>query len=453
MAFNGRGAIAAVPILAAVISIAAVTTTEATAAVPESTALLKAVSDLSNRRPMVASRAIFNERGVKLIEHGAALDGSLYDRLIQHRLSAPLDECVEVEPCVSADNLRAAAQDAMQGSPFFEQIGPTPAIRNRILEAVSAIPLPRPIAFQLTLAREERPALFEHSVLMALLCAHLVREGGAPGHDITMAAAAGLLHDLGMLHIEPDLLAPGNPLVGEQRRPLYAHSLTSSILVGRFHEFSREVARAVLEHHERMDGSGYPRALAGEGISPLGRVLSLAEVVTAMFGLDRPYPAQRVALLLRMSPRRFDPLLVPSIHRMLRRLPMPTDLPAEPVADSIERLRRLSGLLTDWQAVAATPGIEAQGPGTAIMQAIAAQIETLQRMLFDAGIQVEQLALLSDSDSTDDPAVAIELWILGEELQWQLTTTAHQIRRRWRTGDGESRLPGPVADWLARVNR
>ncbi|MBP8308296.1 MAG: HD domain-containing protein, partial [Burkholderiaceae bacterium] len=306
------------------------TTIDATPVATESATLLKAVSDLSNRRPMVASQAIFNERGVKLIEHGAALDGSLYDRLIQHRLAAPLDECVEIGNSVSAETLRAAAQDAMQGSPFYAQIGATPAIRNRILEAIGSIPLPRPIVFQLTLAREERPALFEHSVLMALLCAHLVREGGAPGHDVTMAAAAGLLHDLGMLHIEPELLAPGNPLVGDQRRPLYAHSLTSSILIGRFLEYPKDVARAVLEHHERMDGSGYPRSLAGENISPLGRVLSLAEVVTAMFGLDRPYPAQRVALLLRMSPRRFDPLLVPSIHRMLRMLPMPTDLPAVP---------------------------------------------------------------------------------------------------------------------------
>ncbi|MBK8766998.1 MAG: HD domain-containing protein [Burkholderiaceae bacterium] len=431
---------------------------DATAATPEGTALLKAVSDLSDRRPVVASRAIFNERGVKLIEHGAALDGSLYDRLIQHRLSAPLDECVAIEPCVDGESVRAAAQDAMQASPFFEQMGPTAAIRNRILEAVSAVPLPRPIAFQLTLVREERPGLFEHSVWMALLCAHLVREGGAPGHDVTMAAAAGLLHDLGMLHIEPDLLAPGNTLIGDQRKPLYAHSLTSSILLGRFHEYPRDVARAVLEHHERMDGSGYPRALAGEQISPLGRVLSLAEVVTAMFGLDRPYPAQRVSLLLRMSPRRYDPLLVPSIHRMLRALPVAADLPAVPAAESIERLRALSGLLTDGQSRVAACATLSPGPGSgsgsgpAILQSIAAQIETLQRMLFDAGIQLEQLSMLADTDA-QDPAVAIELWTLGEELQWQLRTTARQIRRRWRAGEGAHALPASVLEWLDLVDR
>jgi HD-GYP domain-containing protein (c-di-GMP phosphodiesterase class II) len=410
------------------------------------------VSDLSSRRPVAASRAIFNERGVKLIDQGAALDGSLYERLIQHRLSAPLDECVSVEPAVDAEGLRAAAQDLMVASPFFGQIGATPLIRNRILEAISAIPLPGPIALQLTLVREERPALFEHSVMMALLCAHLVREGGAPGHDVTMAAAGGLLHDLGMLHIEPELLAPDRYMVGDQRRPLYAHSMISSILVRRFHDYPKEVARAVFEHHERMDGSGYPRALTGENISPLGRVLSLAEVVTAMYGMERRFPAQRIALLLRMNPRRYDLLLVPSIHRMLRALPPPAEPPPMPVADSIERLRSLSGLLAQCQALSLVPAADAAANGASVLPGIAAQTETLQRMLFDAGIEIDQLALLDDG-GPDDALMAIDLWTLGEELQWHLRTLAHQIRRRWRTGEGQPDLPAAVSDWLASVDR
>ena len=72
-------------------------------------------------------------------------------------------------------------------------------------------------------------------------------------------------------------------------------------------------------------------------------------------------------------------------------------------------------------------------------------------MLFDAGIQLEQLSMLTDSDS-QDPAVAIELWALGDELQWQLRTTARQIRRRWRTGEGGQALPAPVLEWLDRVD-
>ena len=78
------------------------------------------------------------------------------------------------------------------------------------------------------------------------------------------------------------------------------------MLVDRFAEYSKEIVRAIVEHHERLDGSGYPRGLAGDALSPLGRVLALAEVVTAMFDGDAPLPEQRVSLLLRINPRRYD---------------------------------------------------------------------------------------------------------------------------------------------------
>ena len=55
------------------------------------------------------------------------------------------------------------------------------------------------------------------------------------------------------------------------------------MLLARFRDYPKEAVRAVLEHHELLDGSGYPRGLVGDAISPLGRLLSLAEVVTAMF--------------------------------------------------------------------------------------------------------------------------------------------------------------------------
>ena len=53
------------------------------------------------------------------------------------------------------------------------------AAGKALIDAVAAVRLAKPVALHLTLARETRPALFDHSILMALLCAHLVRESGA----------------------------------------------------------------------------------------------------------------------------------------------------------------------------------------------------------------------------------------------------------------------------------
>lgn len=417
---------------------------------PDGTAFLQAVTEMARRRPIVTSRAIYNDNGLKLLEGGVTVDGSLYDRLVAHRLSTPLDECLDSEPGVGAALLQATAEALIDSGDFFAAMAPPGRVRRMMLEAVGAIPLPRPIAFQLTLLREGRADLFDHSTRAMLLCGHLVAAVGAPLHDITMAAAAGLLHDLGMLNIDPALLAPGQVLNGDERRPLYAHPLTSSMLVQRFHAYPREVGRAVLEHHERLDGSGYPRGLVGDALSPLGRVLSLAELVTALYDGRRRYPEQRVSLALRMNAGRYDAGLVRSIHQLLRTLPPPVHDAAVQIDAVLQRLRRLADLALRWDELATALHGAADAPRAAMLQAVDAQVRSLQRMLANAGVTPAQLDLLGPADRKD-PSLGVELWALEQELQWHLRTIGNQLQRRWRGAGPARQLPGALTEWLAEL--
>lgn len=414
-------------------------------------AFIKAVTQLAARRPVTTVRAIYNHQGIKLLEGGVQVDATLYDRLVSHRLATPLDEDLDSLPTVTGAVLRASAEAALARWAFFAPTAPAGRVRAMLLQAIEAIPLPSPVAFHLTLARETRPALFEHSMLMAILAAHLVREGGAPIHDMTVAAAAGLLHDLGMLHIDAGLLDAGTRLSGDERRPLYVHPMTSSMLIARFHEYSKDIPRAILEHHERLDGSGYPRALVGEAISPLGRLLSLCEVVTAMFDGEREYPEQRVSLLLRVSPGRFDATLVPSIHRLLRACPPVTEAVALSVPEALQGLQPLTELLTRFHAIAAAVAPTLDGAAQAVLRAVGAQADTLQRALFEAGITQEQFGLLAQGDA-NDMGLRAELWALTRELQWHLRAGANQLRRRWRAAVPGRALPAALVAWVADVD-
>ena len=196
------------------------------------------------RRPRRPARgedvaAIYNAQGIKLLEGGVTIDQTLYDRLVSHRLSLPLDECIDAGPGVEAASLEAAARAATVRWPFFARVAPEGAAGKSLLDAVAAVRLAKPVALHLTLARETRPALFDHSVLMALLCAHLVRESGGAKADIRDAACAGLLHDLGMLHIDP-ACSIRQRLSGDELRPVYVHPLTSSMLLESLLRYSKE---------------------------------------------------------------------------------------------------------------------------------------------------------------------------------------------------------------------
>ncbi|HEY4957851.1 MAG TPA: HD domain-containing phosphohydrolase [Caldimonas sp.] len=413
-------------------------------------ALVQAVVDLGAQRTIKTSQPIYNAQGVKLLEGGVTIDQSLYDRLVSHRLALPLDECIDASPSVDAAVLRDAARAVIERWPFFARAVPEGRAGKAVLDALATMRLPKPVALHLTLARETRPALFEHSIQMALLAAHLVRESGAERAEIGAAAAAGLLHDLGMLHIQPDLLDSEERLSGDELKPVYVHPLTSSMLVDRFADYPKEVVRAIVEHHERLDGSGYPRGLSGEAMSPLGRVLALAEVVTAMFDGQRQLPEQRVSLLLRINPRRYDTAHVAAIHRLLAVPAAPGDgdgIAAEPL---IARLLRLIEVLALWRQSSVAIGSALEGAHAALVDSVDQQNATLQRMLYDAGVTPEQLAAVA-GEVGDDVEFRIELWALAEELLWQLHAAANQLKRRWQSAAASAPLPPALAAWFDAV--
>ena len=413
-------------------------------------ALVQAVVDLGAQREIKTSQAIYNTQGVKLLEGGVTIDQSLYDRLVSHRLALPLDECIDASPSVDAAVLRDAARAAIERWPFFARVAPAGPAGKAVLDALATMRLPKPVALHLTLARETRPALFAHSVLMALLSAHLVRESGAERAEVGAAASAGLLHDLGMLHIEPDLLDSEERLSGDELKPVYVHPVTSSMLVDRFADYSKDIVRAIVEHHERLDGSGYPRGLSGDALSPLGRVLALAEVVTAMFDGQRRLPEQRVSLLLRINPRRYDAAHVAAIHRLLA-VPLAPgdgdDIAAEPL---IARLLQLADVLALWRESSAAIGLALEGPAAALFRSVDEQNATLQRMLYDAGVTREQLAAVA-GEVGEDVAFRIELWAMAEELLWQLHAAANQLKRRWQAAAASASQPPALAAWFEAV--
>lgn len=403
---------------------------------------VRAVTDLGEKRPVVAARAIYNVRGVKLLDQGVRVDARMYERLVEHRLSVPVQDCLSSEPSVNGRLLREVAQALLARWPLFAAMGAQPKTREVVLASLSSLPLPAPIGFCLTLARESFPAHFEHAVLTALTAGYLAWSPVARRHDVQLACAAGLLHDLGMLYVDPVLMAPEKRLTAEQRRQLYAHPLASAMLVERHHEYPREVVSAILEHHEQLDGSGYPRGLGGAAMSPLGRILSLAEVVTAMYGRDPVDPELRLSVVLRMNQHRYDQELARVLLDLLAGCA--SKAPAVSVGDPVAELKEVHRVLQGWATVASGPGPAAARDRTT------EQVAAIERALAEAGASPEPLQWLGEDAL--EPRLLAELSLIAREAAWQVRTVSRELRRRWRLEPGQD-YPAPMEHWLAEVAR
>jgi len=131
----------------------------------------------------------------------------------------------------------------------------------------------------------------------------------------------GLVHDIGKIAVPSEILTKPTRLSSIEMRLVQEHAQAGYDILKNV-PFDAPVAEIVRQHHERMDGSGYPRGLQGDDILPEARVLAVADVLESM-AAHRPYrPALGldVALkeLLQNQGRLYDPAVVDATARLIR---------------------------------------------------------------------------------------------------------------------------------------
>jgi excisionase family DNA binding protein len=130
------------------------------------------------------------------------------------------------------------------------------------------------------------PETTSHVERMSGYCALLA---GRAGLDSELIRIASRLHDLGKVAVPDSILLKPGPLTPGERREMERHAEIGSLLLqGSGIEFLDEAAVIAWSHHERFDGDGYPRRLAGEGIPLAGRIAALADAFDAL-STDRVY--------------------------------------------------------------------------------------------------------------------------------------------------------------------
>jgi PAS domain S-box-containing protein len=128
-----------------------------------------------------------------------------------------------------------------------------------------------------------------HERRVAELTAAIGAEMGMAGEELTALRLAGTIHDIGKVAVPAEILSKPGRLSAMEFELIKQHSQVGFDILADV-DFGRSVAEMVLQHHERLDGSGYPRALKGADILPEARILAVADVIEAMSS-HRPYRA------------------------------------------------------------------------------------------------------------------------------------------------------------------
>lgn len=133
------------------------------------------------------------------------------------------------------------------------------------------------------------PYTYHHSSNVAELARGAARAMGCGEREQRVLYRAGLLHDIGKLGVSSRILDKRGPLTPEERTEIERHPVYSWQILSRIDAFG-EFSRVAAMHHEKLDGTGYPWGVTGADLTPVDRLLAVADIYEALTA-DRPYRA------------------------------------------------------------------------------------------------------------------------------------------------------------------
>lgn len=160
------------------------------------------------------------------------------------------------------------------------------------------------------------------SSLIPDLTMRVMQQLGVNEEDTRQALYVSLIYDIGLVLIDESLLKKKKKLLPSEVDSLKVHPYTGLSLLDHF-EFSDNVAKSILHHHEKYDGTGYPDNLKGEEIPLVSRVLSVIDAFCAMIA-DRPYRKafsedEALREIKRGSGSAYDPKVVEALESVFLR--------------------------------------------------------------------------------------------------------------------------------------
>ncbi len=273
---------------------------------------------------MVLARTLYDPCGRPLLRRGVKLTSSYIRRLKSLGYTAlyidhPLTHDVRVEDYVPPElkaHLIKEVREIFQGVRDSGRVGDVLPDKNvyrivdlftDILESMQGNELFE-VHMGSILNKDE--ALLNHSFYVSLFSTIIAMSKGMDESRVREIGIGALLHDIGKVVIPDKILNKPGKLTALEWQEVQEHALMGYDIIRKQHAFSIVSAHCAYQHHERLDGSGYPRGLSGDSIHPVGRITAVADVfeaMTATRAYKRPIlPSEVIEYLYAQCGTQFD---------------------------------------------------------------------------------------------------------------------------------------------------
>lgn len=411
------------------------------------------LAEVNKTNSVIATEDILNSNGMLLVKKGCAIKSETALRMLNHKLLKPLETSISVADCITGQHLYDDIYNMIARRPDCRAIHTVLKLESTLLTQVQRYSTHDLLVQKMTVLSLRLQREYEKALFCAWFALALARNMRLKPSEIEAAFIAGLAHDTGMLHINPELVDKAGELTAEEWRAVQSHALVSDVFLSHIKKLPEATRRAVREHHERCDGSGYPYGLVESQLSTVGQIVAMADDLHAIQRKGPPYGRGRAALgeilpILQLNSTVHTYRIYAATIDIFRlaQIAGPT-----PVADSelgqvatqvIQQYKRLSRWFTAVEPL--IKHLDPDDPRHPVRTA-SLMLERIAISVNGSGLFSESLVRwfehIRDHQLTTAAAEITEAALMYREIQWQMRQLGRVLELVANEKDG---LPEPV---------
>lgn len=272
---------------------------------------------------MILKHPVLGE-GLILMDKGQKITEKHIERLKQYHIQEvdivgekelKLRELKEKEKIIKEEFKKAYKETVLKTKELFSK-AIDKDVDNKVVDAIVGDTIKNlekngDIFLTLLSMREEGNYLYEHSIKSTIIALSIGKRLGYKEEELKLLGKACLLHDIGMFSIDNKVLNKKEKLNDKELLTIRNHTAKGAEIL----KDEEEVVKlAALHHHERVDGEGYPNKIKGEDLPEIVRIVSIADIYTALISTreyrDAKDPKEVITYLMQMSAKQVDTNIV-----------------------------------------------------------------------------------------------------------------------------------------------
>ncbi len=237
----------------------------------------KHLSEVNQNNKVKATENIYNQNGVLLVAKGLEITGLIAEKVAQHKLRKPVEHSVNIDEVVDANSLYVHINYLIKSRDDFTLVHESNKLDKPLKAACEYYSRYKILVQKITVLSIQKQVLFEQAILGAWFALAIAREMKNIDIDPREAFLIALIRDIGYLHLPASALAIKPTYSISEQNAIKSHPLVAKLILDELREIPNRLKVAVVEHHERCDGAGFPRGKIAEQLSSLGQVIAMAD--------------------------------------------------------------------------------------------------------------------------------------------------------------------------------